>query len=149
MLSKVSAFAFRNRPCWFVLPNKMLGPYHSPGRLPKAFSFFGTVFSQFDISLLTIFLKFFTFLFPPQLVPSGLTTGTSSTCRRTSFGGDVTFRYSHNFLVSMTISYLHTELLALNISLVTAKDSSHHLNPCMLMFSDFAWRLLKSSHDQN
>jgi hypothetical protein len=45
-----SAFAFRNRPCWFVLPNKMLGPYHSPGRLPKAFSFLGTVFSQFDSS---------------------------------------------------------------------------------------------------
>jgi hypothetical protein len=26
----------------------------------------------------------------------------------------------------------------LSISLVTAKNSSHHLNPCMLMFSNFA-----------
>jgi hypothetical protein len=34
----------------------------------------------------------------------------------------------------------------LSISLVTAKISSHHLNPCMLMFSNFARHLLKSGH---
>ena len=50
------------------------------------------------------------------------------------------------FSVSMTISYLHLELLALNIRMVTAKNSSQHLNPCMLMFSDLARHLLKSGH---
>jgi hypothetical protein len=77
------------------------------------------------------------------LVPSGLTTGASSTCRRISSEGMSLSDIAITFSVSMTISYWHPALLVLNISLVTEKNSSHHLNPCMLLFSDFAGHLIK------
>ncbi len=66
-----------------IMPNKMPGP--TTLLVSEGFFDFGTVFSQLDINKFTNFVILEIFF--PQLVPSGLTTGTSSTCRRTSSEG--------------------------------------------------------------
>jgi hypothetical protein len=55
------------------------------------------------------FLEIMEIFSPPQLVPSGLTTGTLSTCRRMSSEGMSLSDIAITFSVSMTISYLHLE----------------------------------------
>ena len=132
-----------------VLPNKKLGHHHSPGcRRLFRLVFLGQLFSQLTLAI-NNFLEIMEIFSPPQLVPSGLTTGTLSTCRRMSSEGmslsDIAILLASQWQYLICI----WNLLALNIRMVTAKNSSQHLNPCMLMFSDFAWRLLKSSHDRN
>jgi hypothetical protein len=127
----------------------MLGHHHSPGcRRLFRLVFLGQLFSQLTLAI-NNFLEIMEIFSPPQLVPSGLTTGTLSTCRRMSSEGmslsDIAILLASQWQYLICI----WNLLALNIRMVTAKNSSQHLNPCMLMFSDFAWRLLKSSHDQN
>jgi hypothetical protein len=84
MLSKVfSVFVSGIAHDRSVLPNKMPGP--TTLLVSEGFFDFGTVFSQLDINKFANFVILEIFF--PQLVPSGLTTGTSSTCRRTSSEG--------------------------------------------------------------
>jgi len=84
MLSKVfSVFVSGIAHVRSVLLNKMPGT--TTLLVSEGFFDFWTVFSQLDINKFAIFVILEIFF--PQLVPSGLTTGTSSTCRRTSWEG--------------------------------------------------------------
>jgi hypothetical protein len=98
--------------------------------------------------LINNFLEILEIFSPPQLVPSGLTTGASSTCRRIGSEGMSLSDIAITFSVSMTISYWHPEFLALNISLVTAKKFLSPFKFLHAYVSDFARHLLKSSHDR-